>query len=175
MLALPERSPVKHSSVALLWHPRLAGELLVVWHLSPAGYVLPGGKVEENESPEQALIRELKEETAFRALAYEEVYSAPSSSGSGRMVHVFDVRRYVYPGKDEEDLQEIESGCPVRWMSLTELRKSSPYAAFYGDFLQKVGVECRGCEGWGFYGSNRSNPARCNVCDGLGKVWKRIP
>ncbi len=37
-------------------------------------FVLPGGKVEEGESPEQAVIRELYEETSIKAVIKEKVF-----------------------------------------------------------------------------------------------------
>lgn len=64
------------------------GKLLVGWrekHLHQGGcYEFPGGKVEQNETPEQTVIRELKEETGL----------------SIKVLRCFDERYFEYPDRN---------------------------------------------------------------------------
>lgn len=55
----------------------------------------PGGKIERNETPEEALRRELKEELGIDVLATEPLMSVPQHTGSKSiMLDVFKVTKY---------------------------------------------------------------------------------
>jgi 8-oxo-dGTP pyrophosphatase MutT (NUDIX family) len=85
-------------------------------------YALPGGGIEPGETPEQAAIRELKEEcgldgTVIRKLA--EVYN------QGRTEHSFEVSvpddQEPVLGCDPEEPAEAQVLREVRWIRLNEL------------------------------------------------------
>lgn len=42
------------------------GEFLMVYHPHRKGWEMPGGKIEEGETPEQAAMREFREESGYR-------------------------------------------------------------------------------------------------------------
>ena len=70
----------------------IVGERILLTRISPVGYpagswTLPGGGVDHGESPHDAVVRELHEETGLRAL-------------SSRLVDVHDVH-VVAPGRDD--------------------------------------------------------------------------
>jgi NADH pyrophosphatase NudC (nudix superfamily) len=56
-------SALRYAAVSYI--ERQDGRLLCVWNQRYEGWSLPGGMVEDGESPEQALGRELREETSL--------------------------------------------------------------------------------------------------------------
>ncbi len=61
--------PQTHGVRALLLNKQ--GEILLVKHRYGKGWFLPGGKMKKNESPENGLARELKEELGVTFLAID--------------------------------------------------------------------------------------------------------
>jgi mutator protein MutT len=86
----------KHSDMELLWE-------------------FPGGKLEEGETPEKALVRELKEELNINAecdeLMHQETYQYPTKKVT---LHFIKVTKYS--GKIEA-LEHEE----IRWISVNEI------------------------------------------------------
>jgi 8-oxo-dGTP pyrophosphatase MutT (NUDIX family) len=111
------------------------GRLLCVWNLRYRGWSLPGGKVEQGETVEAALARELEEETGLLLRSAEPIYDGPHGmkvdSTRGSHVHVFRVEADGEP-------QMIEEGCPVTWLTRDEFLATSPFAAFYESVFAAV-------------------------------------
>ena len=67
------------------------GRILVVRKRGTSRYMLPGGKIEQGESPAQAAVRELHEEVgaelAPESLTFLGEWSAPAANEAGRTVH----------------------------------------------------------------------------------------
>jgi len=86
----------KHSDMELLWE-------------------FPGGKLEEGETPEKALVRELKEELNINAecdeLMHQETYQYPT-----KKVTLYFIKVTKYSGKIEA-LEHEE----IRWISVNEI------------------------------------------------------
>jgi 8-oxo-dGTP pyrophosphatase MutT (NUDIX family) len=128
---------------AVAYIEREDGRLLCVWNLRYKGWSLPGGKVEAGETPEQAVARELEEETGMLLKTATPLYDGPHGmkvdSTRGSHVHIFRVKAIGEP-------REIEKNCPVRWLSRSGFLRMSPFAEFYTKVFEVVptcGVEHR--------------------------------
>lgn len=120
-------------------------KILVVWNKRYGGWSLPGGKVEDGETPKSAQERELREETSLKTISASLMYEGPTAiegpEGRGRHVMVYRVRSHG-------DERETEPGCPVTWMTREELLKWSPFKVFYEKMFVAidkdvhVGVPC---------------------------------
>lgn len=69
-------------------------------------YVLPGGKVEENEKPEEGVLRELVEETSITARLIEKIFSF--NDGDGREHQLF--RCEYVSGEPKLKTDSVEQG-----------------------------------------------------------------
>lgn len=70
---------MKRAAVAYV--TREDGRMLVVWNKRYSGWTMPGGLVEKGETPVQAVMRELFEETGLglrRAAWKQQIYEAPT-------------------------------------------------------------------------------------------------
>jgi len=81
----------------------------------PGKWEFPGGKIHPNESPEEAVVREIKEELAIEILPVATlpsiVYSYPDKT-----VHLIPILASFQGG----DIKLLEHSC-VRWIDLSEL------------------------------------------------------
>jgi ADP-ribose pyrophosphatase YjhB (NUDIX family) len=72
---------------------------------------LPGGMLKEYETPEQAAVRELREETCVVVSGCVDCGTMDSPEDAGVTVHVFRAKGF------EGVAGEGEMGCPVKWLS----------------------------------------------------------
>lgn len=86
-------------------------------HLSKGGYwEFPGGKLESNESPEMALIREVSEEVGLEIIVYDYLGDVSHSYETYQLtLYGYVVRQY----RGEARCCESQTG--IRWVSLDEL------------------------------------------------------
>lgn len=80
------------NAVTVLLYNKETGNILFTRQFRIATYVngnkdgmlleTPAGLLEENESPEEAMLREIKEETGYEVTAVEKVFEAYTSAGS---------------------------------------------------------------------------------------------
>ncbi len=99
------------------------GRVLLIDHYrfqtDTRGWEAPAGKIDDGETPEQAAVRELREETGHRAgsLKYLGRYH-PSNGSSNQVFHVFIARGVTRIG-EIEDTNEVIG---LRWFSPQAVR-----------------------------------------------------
>ena len=118
---------MKYAAVSYI--EREDGRLLCVWNQRYGGWALPGGLVEEGESVEVALGRELLEETGLELVEHESLWEGPHGIQNpdptrASHVHIFRVMAYGAP-------REMEDACPVTWLTREQFLKWSPFAPLY--------------------------------------------
>ena len=113
--------------------------ILTVWNRRALGLCLPGGLVEDGESPLGAAIRELEEEVGLATRDLVEVYSAPHASPRSRAdrVHVFQV---TDPDRGAWRPRAREAGCPISWLTREALLAVSPFKDFYAKMFEVLAL-----------------------------------
>jgi 8-oxo-dGTP diphosphatase len=87
-------------------HPPLAGE-----------WTLPGGRVEANESPEEAIVRELREEASIETCIVAPLGVA-DVVGDG---FAYSIHEYLVAPLDDASPRAGDDAADVRWAERTEL------------------------------------------------------
>jgi ADP-ribose pyrophosphatase YjhB (NUDIX family) len=108
------------------------GRVLCVWNRRHGTWALPGGMVEDGETPGEAQRRELEEETGMLTssakLVHEGPHGLPHQPGRASSVCVFLVEAFGEPSI-------MEAGCPVQWMTVDEFLAQSAFRDFYKNVL----------------------------------------
>lgn len=133
--AARRRKRLKRGPDAILVQRRAAaalierGRILMVHHVHDGRdyWTLPGGGVEASESPREAALRELKEETGIRAKADQLLYRRQYRSGGRAVVEsCFQVAaehgRRPALGRDPEIPKDGQILKGLRWVPLARLR-----------------------------------------------------
>lgn len=101
------------------------GEILMIErNIFPPGWAAPAGHVDEGEKPEEAMIREVREEVGinvkdFKLLTHEFVDWNECSKGIvGHDWHVYEV--LDYEGEIRRSEREVKG---IKWVSIDELKK----------------------------------------------------
>lgn len=102
-----------------------SGNMLLEWHNKAQGYVLPSGKANKDETPYEALVREMREELGIEVteatLNTHSSYQADYPKGSGNWV-IFDEYNYIinsYEGIIEN--KEPDKHKELVWMNESDI------------------------------------------------------
>lgn len=128
------RSSESVRTAAVAYIEREDGRILCVWNARYRGWSLPGGMVEEGETAEQAVRRELKEETGMLVQRCKSVFvgphGLPHKPGRASHVEVFAVQPIGEP-------RAMEDGCPVTWITRGMFLAKSPFGSFYAKVFRE--------------------------------------
>lgn len=123
---------------AVSWVER-DGKVLVVWNRRYRGWTLPGGLIEDGETPPQGMARELREETGLVAVSASVLYDAPAEliadGPKNRGSHVWVFRCDETIGV----ASERETGCPIMWVTRDEFLALCPFKHFYERMFKELG------------------------------------
>lgn len=86
----------------------LKGRVLLVMRRDVPVWTLPGGGLEEGESPEDAILREIEEETGFRCEIVRKVGEYTPINRLSRFTHLFECRIVSGEAKIGPETRKIE-------------------------------------------------------------------
>lgn len=128
------------------------GKILMerVFYFGREFFTVPGGGIEEGETPEQAVIRELKEESGLDGTIVRKLATIHKEDGAEE--HSFEVSvtedQEAITGYDPEESTENPPLKEVLWMSLDEIsEKDRAFLWAYGLMMVKDFFEV--IQGWG--------------------------
>lgn len=118
------------SSVEILVR-REDGKYLTVTNRRWGGFSCPGGKIEPGEHPEDAMMRELKEETGLDVCGFRQVWGGvhlamPKDPGPPWMCLAYEA---IVP--DGQEPSAVEANTKIGWSTSDELAEHSLYPDYY--------------------------------------------
>jgi len=121
---------------AVSWVER-DGKVLVVWNRRYRGWTLPGGLIEEGETPPQGMARELREETGLVVVTAPVLYDAPAEliadGPKNRGSHV-----WVFLCDQAYGIASPVEG-PIMWVTRDEFLALCPFKRFYERMFAVLG------------------------------------
>ena len=133
---LLRKKPKQQVSAAVAYIQNKDGKILVVWNKRYGRWGLAGGRIEENETPEHAVTREIYEETGLVAkkcyLRYEGAHEESVASTRGSYIYFFEVIVH------DKEPKEMEPGCPVTWFWPDEFMRWGLARKFYSNAFRHI-------------------------------------
>lgn len=110
----------KHSRIACRGILMREGNILLSYETNTDQWFLPGGGMEEKETPEECCIREMGEETGCRVSLLRPFVTVEEHYGDWLFVHRYFLCEQTGSMKRSPTPEEIENGQEPRWLSLDE-------------------------------------------------------
>nr|WP_289039220.1 NUDIX hydrolase [uncultured Allobacillus sp.] len=128
-------SPGHITGSGFVLHPNNPDYMLMLFHKSLERWLQPGGHVDPGETPEEAAIREVKEETNIDARLHSvhkeqhypfdvNIHYIPANERKGEPGHFHYDFRYLLM-TDETEIGQNDEGHDVRWVDVTEILDES--------------------------------------------------
>jgi ADP-ribose pyrophosphatase YjhB (NUDIX family) len=118
-MSLKENAPLLVSALLVTRKNNNQTEILNVLAKNKTKYGFPGGKLEENESPLEAVIRETQEELGVTPtdLVQVGVYDALTPEGRG-------IKMYVFVGKVSDEITPMNEIAELHWLTYSQMNES---------------------------------------------------
>ncbi|MFB9974382.1 NUDIX hydrolase [Allobacillus sp. SKP2-8] len=124
-------SPGHITGSGFVLHPNKPDHILMLFHKSLERWLQPGGHVDPGETPEEAAIREVKEETGIdvrlHSVHKEQLYPfdvnihyIPTNKQKGEPGHFHYDFRYLFV-TDETEIGQNDEDHDVRWVHVSEI------------------------------------------------------
>ncbi len=113
--------------------------LLIDRAIEPSGHGCISGHINEGESPEEALIREVKEEAGLKVTDYELILERKIKNrgcSRGRIPHYCYIFKCEVNGDIRKNPEEVKS---IRWYSKEDIKKLK-LEPLWKFFFKKIGI-----------------------------------
>ena len=101
------RKRAQEESVSGIIFSKTREEVLLIKRRDVPVWVLPGGGIDQGESPEEAIVRELEEETGYQTVIFRKVASYRPLNRLTRMTHFYECKILSGEQKLSEETKEI--------------------------------------------------------------------
>jgi 8-oxo-dGTP diphosphatase len=118
------------------------GKILSVNNRRWGGFSAPGGKLEQNETPEEGARRELLEETGCEALSIRHIAGAMHKPLKEDPEHVRWFCTGFIADIGDQEPRKSEDGTEPFWTTIEDMRKNALFPEWYSwwfDLLAKLG------------------------------------
>lgn len=113
--------------------------LLIDRSVKPYAFALVAGHINEGETPEEALVREVKEESGLKVLSYEKIFEREIKNrecSKGKASHYCYLFNCSIEGRIDIDPKEVKD---IAWYSKDEIKRLElEHLARF--FFKKIGV-----------------------------------
>jgi len=136
--AINEEGKQYHFSVGVVIE-REGKYLLLDRMQEPFGFAAPAGHIDEGETPAEALIREVKEETGLEVIKYDsaiEEFNATNACSRGVTGHYWYVFYVKADGEPKMNLEEMKS---LGWYTKDQLKELT-LEPVWKQWLDKLGI-----------------------------------
>ena len=100
---------------------------------------LPGGSIEHEETPFDALVREVKEETNIDVHAAHHAFSRIDKTTAGKVAWAYVVTEWSGEPK------QVEDGITVQWVTPSRLLQDGcTFQEYNRQFFESIGIEVEG-------------------------------
>jgi 8-oxo-dGTP pyrophosphatase MutT (NUDIX family) len=86
-------------------------------------FVFPGGSIEENESEEAALVREIKEETGLTVISFKKLFNLENQGKDEVYFLINEFEGQVALGGPEKERMNEDNVYELQWLDLSRVKE----------------------------------------------------